>query len=472
MSASRSGARGGTVGLVVLAGGLLCAFSVHLNLVQGHEPRAIALTMLAGLSFLIVGAYTTLRRPATPVGGHMMWVAIALFLEDWQISRQPAIFTLGMVTTAASTAALGHLLLAYPTGRLRGIAVPAVAASYLLMERWNALLVAPHWFHVGRVTDAAFNATHFPAYATFVFQAEKYLVPVGAAAYAVIMALRYARATPPDRNLLLPAYAPGMVCVLAAFGGGLTRLPGVHTPDLQSAVDTVGAIAFLLWPYTFALGTLAQQSAQQRAEVERSRARIVSANLDARRKVERDIHDGAQQHLVALAVRLRLVEADLAAGRATSDDVARCAADLETALAELRELSRGLHPALVTDFGLGSALGELAHRSTVPVTVRCDLVRRLDPAIEVAVYFAVSEALTNTARHAQARQVCVEVRDRTDVLSAEVYDDGCGGADPTGNGLRGVADRIAGLGGRLTIESPPGRGTALRIVVPTERALA
>ena len=198
-----------------------------------------------------------------------------------------------------------------------------------------------------------------------------------------------------------------------------------------------------------------------------SRARIVTAADEARRRIERDLHDGAQQHLVGLAVTLRLARRKLQDDPELADQLLQEAVeDLAASTRELRELARGIHPAVLTEGGLEPALGGLARRCPVPVRIDAAPVARLPVPVEVTAYFVVSEALTNVARHAEATGAVVAVRHEHDVLAVEVRDDGRGGADPRGSGLRGLADRVSALGGRLTIETRPGRGTVVRAELP------
>lgn len=204
------------------------------------------------------------------------------------------------------------------------------------------------------------------------------------------------------------------------------------------------------------------------AELRASRARIVEAADAARRRIERDLHDGAQQQLVGLAVNLRGAKSRLAKGdTATAEELLdEAAEDLGEAIAQLRELARGIHPAVLTEGGLQPALRGLVRRSPVPAEVVAVPPERLDPAIESAVYFLVSEGLTNAVRHAEATQIHIEVTLDGDTLVTEVRDDGAGGADVAGGGLRGLADRLAALDGRLSVVSPAGDGTILRAEVP------
>ncbi|MEN3264605.1 histidine kinase, partial [Pseudonocardia sp.] len=210
-------------------------------------------------------------------------------------------------------------------------------------------------------------------------------------------------------------------------------------------------------------------NAEAGAALTASRARIVAAADAARRRVERDLHDGAQQRLVSLALHLRgTVTAAMppGAGELTAE-LDSVAAELGGVLDELRELARGLHPAALADGGLRPALRTLARRSAVPVRLDVGVDGRLPEQVELAAYYVVAEALTNAAKHADASVVDVRVATGQGQLRVEIRDDGCGGADPTGgSGLVGLTDRIEALRGWLSVHSPPGVGTALEVVLP------
>jgi PAS domain S-box-containing protein len=207
---------------------------------------------------------------------------------------------------------------------------------------------------------------------------------------------------------------------------------------------------------------------QHEDELRRSRARLVATADAERRRLERNLHDGAQQRLVTLSLALRLVERMLARDPKTATQILREASnELAEALKELRELARGLHPAVLTDRGLGAALEALAERSTVPVELRLELDGRLPTTVEVAVFYVVSEALTNVAKYAGATAALVHVVDAGDHVLVAVADDGIGGAEPDeGTGLRGLVDRVAALDGQLEVISPVGGGTRVHATLP------
>jgi signal transduction histidine kinase len=207
----------------------------------------------------------------------------------------------------------------------------------------------------------------------------------------------------------------------------------------------------------------------QLQEVRASRARIVEAGDTERRRVERDLHDGAQQRLVSLSLALRLARTQLGedGDPAVRQSLDEAAGEARAALAELRDLARGIHPVILTDAGLGPAVEALADRTSIDVSVDVD-DRRCTPAVEGAAYFVVSEALANIAKYSNATKATVRIRALDGQLSVEVSDDGVGGADPrSGSGLRGLADRVAALDGTLAVDSPVGGGTRLVALIPT-----
>jgi signal transduction histidine kinase len=205
-------------------------------------------------------------------------------------------------------------------------------------------------------------------------------------------------------------------------------------------------------------------------ELAASRARIVTAGDVERRRLERNLHDGAQQRLVTLALYVRValgkLDADPAAARAALTEAGD---ELTLALDELRELARGLHPAVLTDRGLRAAVEMVAGRAPVPVEIADMPDERLPEPVEAAAYYLIAEALTNVAKYARASIVTVRVEATDAAVVVEVSDDGVGGADPAaGSGLRGLADRVEALGGSLAVVSPAGAGTSLRAEIPLQ----
>jgi signal transduction histidine kinase len=231
------------------------------------------------------------------------------------------------------------------------------------------------------------------------------------------------------------------------------------------------------WPVWAALGlalaaglhaaVLYLRRAHRVEELERSRAAAVDSQETELRRIERDLHDGAQASLVALGMSLGLAEeklhTDPEAAQALLGEVR---ADAQRALEELRALARGIHPPILADRGLEAAVSELAARSPVPVALSADLPERLPNAVETAAYFVVAEGLANAIKHAGAQAVQIRLARENGALVAEIRDDGRGGADPAGSGLRGLEQRVRALDGSLVLDSPPGGPTTVRVELP------
>ena len=219
------------------------------------------------------------------------------------------------------------------------------------------------------------------------------------------------------------------------------------------------------------LVSLAVASAQAREDLSASRARLVKAGDEQRRKLERNLHDGAQQRLVSLALTIRLARRQIESdSQAAAASLERAANELDLALAELRELARGLHPAALTEQGLGPALAGVVKRLPIDVDLRT-IDERLPENIEATAYYIVSEALTNVVKHAQATKAKVDMTLTGDALRFEITDDGRGGADPSGgSGILGLRDRAEAVGGTLFVISPPGKGTVVTAQLPLSGA--
>jgi signal transduction histidine kinase len=216
------------------------------------------------------------------------------------------------------------------------------------------------------------------------------------------------------------------------------------------------------------LVALALESAEAHDQLTASRARIVEASVAERRRLERNLHDGAQQRLVTLAVHLRIAQESLREDPAAAEAMlASVGEELKLALEELRELARGLHPAVLTDRGLEPALQSLASRAPFPVEIVGVPALRLDEGVEAAIYYVVAESLTNAAKHANATEARVEISTNDEGVVVEIRDNGSGGASmDRGSGLRGLADRIEALGGQLHLKSPSGGGTVVLTTLP------
>jgi signal transduction histidine kinase len=225
----------------------------------------------------------------------------------------------------------------------------------------------------------------------------------------------------------------------------------------------LAVVLALWWLFVRSRGRL-----EERIEtLETTRAGAVDVQESELRRIERDLHDGAQARLVALGMNLGMAEQKLAVDpEAARDLVTEARLGVEEALRELRDLARGIHPPVLTDRGLEAAIAALANRSAVPVFVDADVRERPPAAVETAAYFVAAEALTNAAKHAGATRVDVRVLREPGTLRVQVSDDGRGDADPAGSGLTGLRHRVEALDGRLTVVSPPGGGTTLLAELP------
>jgi signal transduction histidine kinase len=210
-------------------------------------------------------------------------------------------------------------------------------------------------------------------------------------------------------------------------------------------------------------------NATARAELVASRARIVAAGDEARRRIERNLHDGTQQRLIALGLDLQRARAAIPDDQfETQSALAGAEQDLEAILGDLRELSHGLHPPLLSRLGLGPSLQALARRSPIPVRLELDLPERPAASVETAAYYVVSEALTNAIKYSHASEIAVTIT-CGEKLEASIADDGVGDADPgNGSGLTGLVDRVDALGGRFELDSPPQGGTRISIELPLQ----
>ena len=272
----------------------------------------------------------------------------------------------------------------------------------------------------------------------------------------------------PPAMLLYPFYyrftepEVGLFEALMVGAGGILAL---GTGAFLMIVVARGHVMFARW----LLGPSREEALEERVDVlTQTRSGVMEAALVERRRIERDLHDGAQQQLVSLAMNLGMAKEKMATDPAAAAALVDTAhGEAKLALAELRELIRGIHPAVLTDRGLDAAISAIAGRSPIPVTVDVDLARRPPEAVESTAYFIVTEALTNVAKHSGATKARVTIVWENDLLSILIWDNGNGGATlDDANGLGGLADRVAALDGRFTVESPAGGGTRVLAEIP------
>jgi len=474
---------------------LLGLASLALILGSNHtSPKGVAATLIliAGWGFVGTGLYAWYRRPGNRTGPLLTAVGFTWFFQALESSDSPAIFAIGAIGLTVPFAILIHLLVAFPSGRLeRAFERLLVAVAYFVtipMQLVWVLFADPGREGCDGCPSNPVQIHGHEGLAEAISTAQG-LIAIPLVAASIIVIYRRWRGSPAsERRVLTPVLATGAV----AFGLLLVQLVlgqagAGNGPQRVTFIAAIAAFACL--PFALLIGLLRsrigrdeevrtqltaeneQLTAELRAKVEElraSRARIVEAGYDERRRVERDLHDGAQQHLVALAMSLRLVRGRLESDpEAAAELLDEAMGELDEATRELRELARGIHPAVLTDRGLEAALGGLADRSPVPVEIVETPDGRMPSPVESATYFVIAEALTNVARYAEAGEATVRVARANGAVEIEVRDDGVGGADPAaGTGLRGLEDRVAALEGTLLIVSPAGEGTTVTARIP------
>jgi signal transduction histidine kinase len=403
-------------GDILLVGILLIAL-VHLVLRvrQATAPtrRALAPVLLAaGLAIGMLGVVVVMDAAGLPTEG-----SLALWLSDVFYAGIPLAFLFGLLRMRWHRSAVAELVVTLGTAAEQAQVRNAIA--HTLGD--NSLELAFWLPEQRRFVDATGE--------------ERLVQPTAGRAVTKV-----------DHN--------GMTVAALVHDASLLEDPGL--------VEAVGAAAGLALENT----RLHAELRAQLAEVRASRARLVQAADAERRRLERDLHDGAQQRLLAIRLALQLARTRLAHGIDAVDELLREAdAEVVGALEELRALARGIHPALLTDDGLAAALGALARRAPLPVELNAR-TDRLPAAIEATAYFVAAEALANVVKHAQASRVRIAAERAGDVLTIDISDDGVGGADELGAGLRGLRDRVEALDGRLRIDSKPGYGTHVSAVIP------
>jgi signal transduction histidine kinase len=393
---------------------------------------AVGLILLGGLALIWGAAIASLIQ--WPVGG---WAHAVLYIAVVAVVPVLALWAVQGLTALQRSRLRATLGLEIPAGPRAPERRPWPVGPWLAAATWRQL-----GFHLLAILTGVIGGG---------LVAACWLAPVAAIAYL-------ATGRPP---------AVAGAAAVAAAAGLLLAAPWLARQVTRA--DTASARALL--------GPARSEELAQRVEsLARSRADVVAAADAERRRIERDLHDGAQQRLVSLAMNLGMARERFAGA---PEPVRRAIADAHDeavlALSELREFIRGLHPAVLNDRGLDAALSGLAARAPLPVRLRVDVPRPASPSVEAVAYFIVSEALTNVAKHAQAARAEVTVTRDGDVLRVAVTDDGSGGAVPAegddagaGTGLRGLAQRAAAVDGTLTIDSPPGGPTVITAELPCE----
>jgi signal transduction histidine kinase len=407
---------------------------------------AVATALLAASATVLVRRWRAATRPARRTLGPVLFTGLALVAALSALVTVQTIDESGTVADVATIPALFAFA-----------ALPYAFLAGLLRNRWSRAgavseLVERLGLERGSLTETLRDAVGDPTLrlAYWLPQAERFVDGFG-----------HAMALPAEDD---PHRAATLVERDGERIGALVHDRSLcEEPELVSAVAAAAALAM-------ANERLEAELRARLEELSESRAKLVEASLAERRRLERDLHDGAQQRLVALSLQVHVARAKL-----TSDPEAagaildRARDELRLALEELRELARGIHPAVLTDRGLGAAIAGLAARFPMPVQILTTPLARLPEPVEAAAYFVVSESLANAMKYSGATHATVRVARQNGLAVVEVHDDGCGGATlEAGSGLRGLADRLAGLDGRLEVVSPPGQGTTIRAKIPCE----
>lgn len=568
----------------VAVAGTAAAVAGALALANG-EARAqstglAATSIVAGCTFLAAGIVALLRQSANRIAALMMTAGFLLFANSLAQADSALPFTAGLVVGPLVAAVLGHLVLAFPDGRLRSRGERlAVAAAYIVgtvLQLVMLMFMGPGQLSGCPCPDNLLLVRDDQALHSALMSGQQVAGVAVAVWVGVLLERRWRTASRPLRRAIVPLLSAGAATIVLYLLAAIASDPA---PGLARALEAADRVALAIVPVAYLLGLfharLARagvsdlvvelsrmpgpgglRSALARAlgdpslelaywlpeshsyvgidgqpvdvasgdgrmvsvlerggrrvaamvhdpalgenpqlldavsaaaglalenerlqadlraqldELRGSRARIVAAGDSARRRLERNLHDGAQQRLVALAVGLRLAESALRTDpEAGASLLASAHAELELALSELREIARGLHPAILNQ-GLEAALKTVAARSPVPVELVVELDERPPEPVEATAYYVVSEALTNTARYANATRATVRVARDADQLHVQIGDDGIGGAGlESGSGLQGLRDRVESIGGRLDLDSPPGRGTHLAAHLPLE----
>lgn len=471
------GAAGVLAGVVVA---LVIASSDHVE----YRGLETVLALVIGYGFIGAGLTAWSQAPENNFGPLMTVTGFLFFLSELAASDNEVVFAVAGLLGNLFLAVVIHMLLAMPSGRLRSnferwfvagvylfFSVPS--RSFLLLDSSScdgcpSNIVAPEQdVELAKDVDLAINLIVLAVFATVL----------------VLLWRHWREGELAERHTVRPIFLTGTVILVVLFAGVLGEILGDAEFAKASFYATQAAILPLPYVFLFTLlrsivGNAAVLAAENERldaelrvrleELRASRTRIVEAGYAERRRVERDLHDGAQQRLVSLALNLRMAQSKV---KEDSDEAERllseASQELEQATAELRELARGIHPGVLTDRGLAAALEALASRAPLPVELAAAPDGRLTQATESAAYFVVAEALTNVARYAQADGAVVEAAVDDGNLVVKVSDDGVGGADPSdGSGLRGLADRVAALGGRLEVASEPGAGTTVSARIP------
>lgn len=410
----------------------------------------------AGAAAVTCGLWARARWPDSAVGSWLAWSGVMWLASGISYAGGTAAVALGAAAAAFQHGLLGHVMVVLPHGRvdasaMRGVVALAYVVPFLSGAMWVAYGELPGGGCLCLPQAIGWEGAEVPLALIGVAIIAGYAVALSAG-----VCVRWARLPRRERSAALTfSGLVLMLLVLAHEGGKLAQAGGLAVYFTGGLLDSLIVLGFIVWP-------LAYRVVLGRREAARRMAELLDAGDEARRRIERDLHDGAQQRLVNVQLLLGLARDEPAR-------LGQAVAELGQALQELRELARGAFPAVLAEAGLGPALGSLAERAALPVRVRADLPVRLAPQVERTAYFVAAEALANAGRHARASTVEITAVLGKSLLTVEVTDDGCGGA-VLGGGLRGLADRVEACEGVFSLHSPSGGGTTVRAVLPAQVA--
>jgi signal transduction histidine kinase len=506
----------------VISTGLFVLVTHYVGIAAGAPLSFLVLDTSLALLFLVAGAVAWQRRPTSRTGPLLVLSAALWSLGSYGPTGIEPVWAIGFAFEGYYDVALALLALTFPAVALdrSGRLVMSILLGAFLVRSAGRLFLSdpprtyPEFFPEGPTNPFAFLESR--AAFELVEVATSVVILVAVIIVAVLAVRRLAASHSLTRAVIGPVMlasvvAMGFAAVEAAdtawstaFGTSLLEIP----EPVRGFTDWLVPAGRAIVPLAFLLGTLRLRSdsgplseiavrlgrgdsseevdqalaayienreladllSAQLAELRASRARLVAAGDAERRRIERALHDGAQQHLTAIAIRLdEARKTDGIGPDGLAQKLDDTVAELRDAINELRELARGIHPTILSEAGLEPALMTLARRSPVPVDLRVDLDGQIPTPTEVTAYYVVAEGLTNVARSARATRAEVTVERRDDGLAIGVRDDGIGGADPeAGTGIAGLRDRVRALNGHFRLASPPGKGTELDVWLPCE----
>lgn len=504
------------------AAGVFLFVTQQVGIAAGAPLNFLIPDTLLGLLFLVAGAVAWRRRPLSRTGPILVACAVLWHVGSYSPTGISPFWAIGFAFETYYDLALAWLALAFAgrrLGRWDGFVLGAMAAGFVVRSLSRLLFQDPPRTYPDAFANGPVNPfAVFESRVAFetIEVAASVVICVAALMVGILAAYRLASSTTLARAVTAPVMIASVVAMATASldaadyawstltGSQLLAAPEPFTGIVTWTFPTARALvplAFLLGTLRLRMGSgplvmlserlqsdagpaevdaalrayieneeLADLLVAQLAELRASRGRLVAAGDAERRRIERALHDGAQQHLTQVAIRLE--EARLLASGVSpelADRVSDTTAELRDAIQELRELARGIHPAILSEAGLEPALATLARRCTAPVHLSIGLPGRLPRPIEVTVYYVVAEALTNLARSARAGRADVRVALVGSEVEVSITDDGVGGADPSaGSGIAGLEDRVRAVGGRLRLRSPRGAGTTLEVWLPCE----